>query len=78
MVCDRTSFCVECSGGHVGHSGFGDRLPRIFDVELSGPALLTGGSFGLEASIVPVMISLMIAIPMLIRAQRKGHIHSRK
>ncbi|WP_311768586.1 hypothetical protein [Paenibacillus sp. JGP012] len=50
----------------------------FFDVELSGPALLTGGSFGLEASIVPVMISLMIAIPMLIRAQRKGHIHSRK
>ncbi|GGH51899.1 CAAX amino protease [Paenibacillus silvae] len=50
----------------------------FFDVELSGPALLTGGSFGLEASIVPVMISLVIAIPMLIRAHRKGQIYPRK
>lgn len=37
----------------------------------TGPDLLTGGEYGLEASIVPV-ISLLIAIPMLVRAHRRG------
>lgn len=50
----------------------------FFDVQLSGPSLLTGGTFGLEASIVPVIVSLLIAVPMLISAQRRGHIQSRR
>ncbi|GFN32974.1 CPBP family intramembrane glutamic endopeptidase [Paenibacillus xylaniclasticus] len=48
----------------------------LFTVEVTGPTLLTGGQFGLEASIVPVIISLLIAIPMLIFAYRKGHLRS--
>ncbi|MFX3631812.1 MAG: lysostaphin resistance A-like protein [Candidatus Pristimantibacillus sp.] len=48
-----------------GHSSAG-----LFTVEVNGTALLTGGDFGLEGSIVPVMISLLIAIPMLIGAAR--------
>ncbi|WP_040951014.1 CPBP family intramembrane glutamic endopeptidase [Gorillibacterium massiliense] len=48
----------------------------LFTVEVTGPALLTGGQFGLEASIMPVIISLLIAIPMLILARRKGHLIS--
>ena len=42
----------------------------LFTVEVNGAVLLTGGDFGLEGSIVPVMISLLIAIPMLIGAAR--------
>lgn len=44
-----------------GHSTVG-----LFTVKVNGTALLTGGEFGLEGSLVPVMVSLLIAIPMLI------------
>lgn len=49
-----------------GHSSAG-----LFTVKVNGAPLLTGGAFGLEGSIVPVVISLAIAIPMLICAVRK-------
>lgn len=48
-----------------GHASVG-----LFRVEMKGAALLTGGNFGLEGSVVPVAISLLIAIPMLIAATR--------
>lgn len=49
-----------------GHSAAG-----LFTVKVNGDALLTGGEFGLEGSIVPVIVSLLISIPMLIGAARK-------
>lgn len=49
-----------------GHSTTG-----LFTVKAEGAALLTGGTFGLEASIVPVVVSLAITIPMLMVAKRK-------
>jgi membrane protease YdiL (CAAX protease family) len=48
-------------------SGHSD--PGLLTAKVSGPALLTGGAFGLEASIVPVVISVLIAVPMLRRAR---------
>lgn len=42
----------------------------LFTVKVHGAVLLTGGNFGLEGSIVPVMVSLLIAIPMLIGTAR--------
>lgn len=48
-----------------GHSAAG-----LFTVKVNGAALLTGGDFGLEGSIVPVVISLLISIPMLIWTAR--------
>ncbi len=48
-----------------GHSSAG-----LFTVEVHGAALLTGGDFGLEGSIVPVVGSLLLSIPMLIGAAR--------
>ncbi|USB33211.1 type II CAAX endopeptidase family protein [Paenibacillus sp. YPG26] len=42
----------------------------LFTVEVNGAAILTGGDFGLEGSVVPVVVSLLIAIPMLIGAAR--------
>lgn len=49
-----------------GHSSAG-----LFTVKVNGAAILTGGDFGLEGSIVPVIVSLLIAIPMLIGAARQ-------
>lgn len=43
----------------------------LFIVKANGTAWLTGGEFGLEGSIVTVMLGLVIAIPMLIGAARK-------
>jgi hypothetical protein len=42
----------------------------LLTVKVNGPAFLTGGEFGLEGSVVPVMLSLLISIPMLIGAAR--------
>ncbi|MCH1627202.1 CPBP family intramembrane glutamic endopeptidase [Ferdinandcohnia quinoae] len=41
----------------------------LFSAEVTGPFILTGGDFGIEASVVPVIISLLLAIPMLILAK---------
>lgn len=46
----------------------------LFTVEVNGAALLTGGDFGLEGSIVPVVLSLLISIPMLIMAARNQRV----
>lgn len=50
----------------------------LFTVDVHGSALLTGGSFGLEASIMPVLMGVAIAIPMLVRAHRNGGIKARR
>lgn len=52
-----------------GHSAAG-----LFTVKVNGAALLTGGDFGLEGSMVPVIVSLLISIPMLIGAGRNRRI----
>ncbi|GIP22266.1 CPBP family intramembrane glutamic endopeptidase [Paenibacillus sp. J22TS3] len=52
-----------------GHSAAG-----LFTVKVNGAALLTGGDFGLEGSIVPVIASLLISIPMLIGAARNRRV----
>ncbi|MGX1540897.1 CPBP family intramembrane glutamic endopeptidase [Streptomyces adustus] len=44
----------------------------LLSVHVSGSGLLTGGSFGLEASIVTVLISVALAVPMFVRAHRRG------
>lgn len=49
----------------------------LFTVKANGTALLTGGDFGLEGSIVTVILGLVIAIPMLIGAARKRPFVSR-
>lgn len=44
----------------------------VLVAKVSGGEWLTGGAFGLEASIVPVVISVLISIPMLAAARRRG------
>ena len=38
----------------------------------TGPELLTGGSFGLEASIVPVVLLGLLGVALLVHLQRRG------
>lgn len=75
-------FIWNTTVGLLGIPVSGHPSSGLFTVEVTGPVLLTGGEFGLEASIVPVIISLFIAISMLIFARRKGHLvslrHDRK
>lgn len=40
--------------------------------KVHGSEWLVGGAFGLEASIVPVVISVLISVPMLAAARRRG------
>jgi hypothetical protein len=42
---------------------------------LTGPVLLTGGSFGPEASIIAVILCLGVAILLLWRVAKLGRIH---
>ncbi|MFF6815276.1 CPBP family intramembrane glutamic endopeptidase [Streptomyces sp. NPDC012403] len=50
----------------------------LFTVDVHGSALLNGGDFGLEASIVPVLIGVALAVSMLVLAHRNGGIKSRR
>lgn len=50
----------------------GRSLPGLFIARFAGPAWLTGGSFGPEASVVAVAICLTAGIAMLIVAARRG------
>lgn len=58
--------------GLLGIPVSGHAADGLFATEMSGPAILTGGGFGLEASLVPVLISLALAVPMLVLAKRHG------
>ena len=55
-----------------GHSSEG-----IVAAESHGSATLTGGAFGLEASIVPVVIGVLISVSMLVFAHRGGNLRAR-
>ncbi|MFF4343098.1 CPBP family intramembrane glutamic endopeptidase [Kitasatospora sp. NPDC001540] len=50
----------------------------LFTVATHGSTFLTGGGFGLEASVVPVLIALALAARMLVLARRDGGIKSRR
>ncbi|WP_217245663.1 CPBP family intramembrane glutamic endopeptidase [Streptomyces sp. AC602_WCS936] len=50
----------------------------LFTVDVHGSALLNGGDFGLETSIVPVLIGVALAVSMLVLAHRNGGIKSRR
>lgn len=49
----------------------GHVAPGLLDVDVTGPALLTGGSFGIEGSLVTVVIGVLLSVPMLLLAHRR-------
>ncbi|MGG3942162.1 CPBP family intramembrane glutamic endopeptidase [Peribacillus psychrosaccharolyticus] len=71
-------FIWNTTEGLLGIPVSGHPSTGLFTIEIKGPALLTGGEFGLESSIVPVIISLLITIPMPIFARRKEHFVSHR
>ena len=54
--------------GLLGIPVSGHRDPSLFITAVHGRGFLTGGTFGLEASVVPVVVSIAIAVPMLMLA----------
>lgn len=48
--------------------------PGLLKSTVEGPAILTGGTFGLEASIVAVLVCIAAGILMLVLAIRRGHL----
>lgn len=65
-------FAWNAVEGLLGIPVSGHTAPGLFTVQVNGAPILTGGDFGLEGSIVPVIISLLISIPMLIGTARNG------
>ncbi|MFE2490920.1 CPBP family intramembrane glutamic endopeptidase [Streptomyces mirabilis] len=55
------------------------RTPKgLFTVDTHGSALLSGGTFGLEASIVPVLIGVLLTVRMFVLAGRSGGLRPRR
>ncbi|MFI0573658.1 lysostaphin resistance A-like protein [Streptomyces tendae] len=67
-------FAWNTTLGLIGIPVSGHASEGLMTTNPTGPELLTGGDFGLEASIVPVVVSLLIAIPMLVAAHRRGNL----
>ncbi|GIN41207.1 CPBP family intramembrane glutamic endopeptidase [Heyndrickxia oleronia] len=71
-------FAWNAIEGLLGIPVSGHPSTGLFSAKVTGPFLLTGGDFGIEASVVPVIISLLLAIPMLILAKtnkrRSSHV----
>lgn len=64
-------FAWNAIEGMIGIPVSGHLIDGLYTVKVNGPALLTGGDFGLEGSIVPILLSLLITIYMLVSAKRK-------
>ncbi|MEV6632623.1 CPBP family intramembrane glutamic endopeptidase [Actinoplanes sp. NPDC051470] len=65
-------FAWNTAVGLLGIPVSGHAADGLLVARPTGPELLTGGQFGLEASIIPVVVSLLLAVPMLIAARRGG------
>ena len=60
--------------GLFGIAVSGHRDPGLLLTIATGPAILSGGAFGVEASVVPVLISIAISVPMIIAARRSNRV----
>ena len=67
-------FAWNTSVGLLGIPVSGHPAAGVLTARPTGPDLVTGGGFGLEASIVPVIVSLALAVPMLVAARRRGNL----
>lgn len=67
-------FAWNTSVGLLGVPVSGHASQGLLVAEPTGPDLLTGGQFGIEGSIIPVLVSLLLALPMLIAARKRGNL----
>ncbi len=61
-------------GGVFGASVSGGKGHGLLIAQFQGPAWLSGGQFGPEASLVAVLVCLPVTIAFLLLARRRGHI----
>lgn len=52
----------------------GDSDPGLIKSSIVGPAVLTGGSFGLESSLVAFVLCTATGVVLLVMAVRRGHV----
>ena len=60
--------------GLFGIAVSGHRDPGLLLTVATGPAAISGGVFGVEASVVPVLVSIAISVPMIIAARRANRV----
>ncbi|MFL0671423.1 MAG: CPBP family intramembrane glutamic endopeptidase [Erythrobacter sp.] len=48
--------------------------PGLLKTVITGPDLITGGNFGLEASLIPCMLATSTGVFLAVRAVRAGHV----
>ncbi|MFY7744412.1 MAG: CPBP family intramembrane glutamic endopeptidase [Erythrobacter sp.] len=48
--------------------------PGLFKTVITGPDLITGGSFGLEASLIPCLLATSTGVFLAVKAVRAGHV----
>ncbi len=51
-----------------------DSAPGLLRTSIAGPVVLTGGSFGLEASLVAFLVCTATGVVLLVMAVRRGHV----
>ncbi len=59
-------------GGIYGGAVSGFEQEGLLDAAIAGPDLITGGAFGVEASVVTIIIGLILALFFLFRAGQKN------
>lgn len=64
-------FAWNALEGLFGIAVSGHRDPGLLLTVATGPTALSGGAFGVEASVVPVVLSLAISVPMIVAAVRR-------
>ena len=62
------------SGIFSGSVSGGFEKPGLFKATIEGPELLTGGKFGMEATIVALLVCTTAGLVMLVMAIRRGNI----
>ena len=62
------------SGIFSGSVSGGFEKPGLFKATIEGPELLTGGKFGMEATIVALLVCTTAGLEMLVMAIRRGNI----
>jgi hypothetical protein len=62
------------SGVFSGIVSGGDSDPGLVKPTIDGPLLLTGGTFGLEASLTAFVLCTATGVFLLVRAIRRGHL----
>ena len=60
-------------GGIFGVAVSGKETEGLFQSQLQGPELFTGGSFGAEMSIITVILCLIIGIFLMWKARKRGN-----